>query len=249
MSYIEKKFKNEITLVFEELSSMEKGLMELLKEKSLQKVEEIAKVCSELVKKINLILKKFYPEIKDMEDKIIIKSSLRFYYDLIEKLTTYIRHVENFRQIDENVLNSLKEHVQEKKKLINGKFKELATRELTTFYNPKARKELESILEDKIRTKEREFFTFGTFEQEIKKKARLAGATEIMIFTASSEEREKINFAQSLIHFKINKNDDDLLEKVGNEIQSFLLSKGYKVKLDRDKLFTDARLLPDAPKK
>ena len=249
MSYIEKKFRNEITLVFEELSSMEKGLMALLEQNSLRKTEEIAKICSELVKKINLILKKFYPEIKNIEDKIIIKSSLRFYYDLIEKLTTYIRHVENFRQIDENVFNSLKKHIYDKKKLIGGKFKELATRELTTFYNPKAREELESILEEKIKTKEREFFTFGTFEQEIKKKARLAGATEIMIFTASSEEREKINFAQSLIHFKINKNDDDLLEKVGNEIQSFLLSKGYKVKLDRDKLFTDARLLPDAPKK
>ncbi len=245
MSYIEKKYRREISLIFEDLASTEKFLLDLLNQKSLQKSEEIAKYCSELVKKINVILKKLYPEIKNLDDKIAIKASLRFYFDLIDKLTDYIRHVENFHKIDEHYYDSIINYVEDKEKLVNGKFKQLATQEITTFYSSKAREELEEILEEKLKTKSLEFFTIGPFEQEIKKKGRLAGATDINISPATMDDKNKVKNAQSIIQFKINKNDEELLNKVGNELEEFLHSKGYKVELLRNKLITDAKLLPD----
>lgn len=249
MSYIEKKYRQQISLVFTDLSSQEKFLLDLLEKKSFKYTEEIAKNCSEIVKQINIILKKLYPEITNLEDKISIKSTLRFYYDLIDKLTDYIRHVENFHKIGEEYYDSIINFIKNKDKLVNGKFKRLATQELTTFYNPKAREELEGILEEKLRVKSQEFFTIGPFEQEIKKRARLAGATEIRILTATANEKLKKGFGQSVIRYKININNETLLEKVGNEIKELLISKGYKAENTKpDFIITDAKMLPDPEK-
>ncbi|MBD3253848.1 MAG: hypothetical protein GF383_02090, partial [Candidatus Lokiarchaeota archaeon] len=100
MSYIEEKYYDKILKTFEGLTGLQDKLVEIFEEKSIKRAEEIAKHCSQVNKKVNLILKKFYPEIKEIDKKLKIKSNLKFYFDLIDKLTDFIRHVENFNKID-----------------------------------------------------------------------------------------------------------------------------------------------------
>jgi len=99
MSYIEKKYRNKITEVFDDLSAIEQDILRLLTHKSIKFSDKIAKLCALCTKMVNLILKKYYPEIKQINDKLRIKSRLKFYYDLIDKLTHYIRCVEEFQKL------------------------------------------------------------------------------------------------------------------------------------------------------
>ncbi|MCK4779278.1 MAG: hypothetical protein KAT57_03785, partial [Candidatus Lokiarchaeota archaeon] len=79
MSYIEKKYRLKINEIFEDLPILENYLIELLNRNSVKVINEIASVCAKFNKGINLILKKYYPEIKEMKDKLEIKSFLKFY--------------------------------------------------------------------------------------------------------------------------------------------------------------------------
>ncbi|MFX1411753.1 MAG: hypothetical protein ACFFA6_15490, partial [Promethearchaeota archaeon] len=121
MSYIEKKYREKIHQIFEELPALEKSLIIALNKKSVKNIDEIAKLCADFNKNINLILKKYYPEIKEMNDKLDIKSTLKFYYDLIHKLTDLVRNIENFQKIDQEYYNKLIEFLYEKENLISGK--------------------------------------------------------------------------------------------------------------------------------
>jgi hypothetical protein len=139
MSYIEKKYNLKIKEIFNSLTILDGSLADQLNKRSVKNVIEIAKLCAEFNHNINLILKKYYPEIKDMNDKLEIKSTLKFYFDLIFKLTDLVRHVENFQRIDQEYFDRLMEFIEEKEFLINGKYKDICTQELTAFYDKSSR--------------------------------------------------------------------------------------------------------------
>ncbi|MFX0008985.1 MAG: hypothetical protein ACFE9R_01615, partial [Candidatus Hermodarchaeota archaeon] len=94
MSYIEKKYNSKILEIFDELTALEQDILKLFEFKSIEYSDKVAKLCALSTNKINLILKKYYPEIKQISDKLRIKSRLKFYFDLIDKMTHYIRCVE-----------------------------------------------------------------------------------------------------------------------------------------------------------
>ena len=67
MSYIEEKYKNKINEIFrKELPQWEEYLLELFTKKSITIGDNVAKTCSEVNKNVNLILKKYYPEINEI---------------------------------------------------------------------------------------------------------------------------------------------------------------------------------------
>jgi len=84
MSYIEKKYRGKIFELFDDTINLEVDILELFKQKSIQISDKIAKLCSLCNKNINLILSKYYPEIKEMDDKLYIKAYLKFRYNMIE---------------------------------------------------------------------------------------------------------------------------------------------------------------------
>ncbi|MHA2324133.1 MAG: hypothetical protein ACXACB_01945, partial [Promethearchaeota archaeon] len=195
---------------------------------------------------INLILKKYYPEIKGMSDKLTIKSVLKFYYDLIHKLTDLVRNVENFQKIDQEYYDKLIEFITEKENLIAGKYKRICAQELTAFYDPSSRRNLENVLIEKIERKNRQYFTIGSLEEEIKKIGKLAGASIVIISAADDLSKEDLETAQSLILYDID-NDEDLgvLNEIGESLKKFLESKEYQIVVKSDYVITNAKLLPD----
>lgn len=246
MSYIEKKYLKEINRIFSELEQSDKNLLELINSKSVKIVDQIAQLCAESNKKINLILKKYYLEIKEIDDKLKIKSSLNFYFDLIDKLTDFIKKVENFQNIDEKYFDSLINFIDNKENLISGKYKQICAQELTTFYNNSSRQNLEKILAAKLEKKSREYFTFGSLEEEIKKIARAAGANQVVIKTVDSLKKAEFESARSVISFTVSPNDEEnKLVQIGDEIKKFLESKRYKAIKKSNTVITDAKLLPD----
>jgi hypothetical protein len=247
MSYIEKKYRDKIQQIFEELPELENYLLGHLKKKSLTISEDIATLCAQFNKKINQILKKYYPEIKNMDDKLDIKSTLKFYYDLIDKLTDFIRLIENVQKIDENYYEILIEFIEDKKNLISEKYRQICRRELTAFYDKKSREELEKVIATKFEIKSRQFFTMGPFEEEIKKIAKIAGADEVSIDQAKKiDEGDSFESAQSVIKYIISSQDQVKLNKVGEELRKYLESKNYKVVVKPGLVITDAKLLPDS---
>ena len=246
MSYIEKKYRDKIRQIFEELPELESHLLEHLNKKSLTISDNIAKLCAQFNKNINQILKKYYPEIKNMDDKLDIKSTLKFYYDLIDKLTDFIRLIENFQKIDENYYESLIEFIEDKENLIRGKYRQICQQELTAFYDKKSRDHLEKVIASKFERKSRQFFTMGPLEEEIKKIAKIAGANEVVISLAKSlDETNFFESAQSVITFSISPEDEKKLDAIGEELKNFLESKNYKTQLKLGIVITDAKLLPD----
>jgi hypothetical protein len=246
MSYIEKKYNLKIKEIFITLTTLDGSLADQLNKRSVKNVIEIAKLCAEFNHNINLILKKYYPEIKDMNDKLEIKSNLKFYFDLIFKLTDLVRQVENFQRIDQEYYDRLMEFIDEKEILISGKYKDICTQELTAFYDKSSRENLERVLLEKIERKNRQFFTFGSLEEEIKKRATLMGASSVVITVADNLSKEEIESAQSIIMFDINEDQEfTVLTKIGEEIKEFLESKDYLCFLKNDTIITNAKLLPD----
>ena len=246
MSYIEKKYRDKIRQIFEELPELESHLLEHLNKKSLTISDNIAKLCAQFNKNINQILKKYYPEIKNMDDKLDIKATLKFYYDLIDKLTDFIRLIENFQKIDDNYYESLIDFIEDKENLITGKYKQVCIRELTAFYDKRSRDHLEKVIATKFERKSRQFFTMGPLEEEIKKIAKVAGADDTNIILAKSmDESYLFESAQSVIKFTISTEDQNKLEKIGEELKKYLESKKYKVELKPGFVITDAKLLPD----
>ena len=230
MSYIEKKYKNKILEIFKDLSILDNDVLELFNHKSIQYTEKIAKLCALCNKQINLILRKYYPEIKQMEDKLQIKSNLKFYFDLLDKLTDFVRKVENFQKIDEKYYDAIIEFIREKDLLISGKYKAICTQELTAFYDQSTRDNLERIIAEKFERKNREFFTMGPLEEEIKKIAKIAGADEVAILK-DEEMVKRINFIdnpRTIIHYTVYSEDEEKLKKVGAELKAYLISKGYE---------------------
>jgi len=230
MSYIEKKYRNKITEVFDDLSAIEQDILRLLTHKSIKFSDKIAKLCALCTKMVNLILKKYYPEIKQINDKLRIKSRLKFYYDLIDKLTHYIRCVEEFQKLDEQYYETIIKFIEEKESLILGKYKDISSHELTVFYDKKTREELEKVLAEKIELGSKQFFTLGSLEEEIKKIARIAGAEEVTILTNEEilKRAEFIANPKAIIQYSVFFRDEELLKSIGRELKEFLTTKGYE---------------------
>ncbi|MFX0027710.1 MAG: hypothetical protein ACFE8B_00750 [Candidatus Hermodarchaeota archaeon] len=246
MSYIEKKYYTKIKEVFDHLSSLDNSLLIQLKKKSVKNINEIAKLCADFNHNINLILKKYYPEIKGMDDKLDIKSTLKFYYDLIFKLTDLVRNIENFQNVDQEYYDNLVDFIDDKKNLISGKYRIICAQELTAFYDQNSRQNLEKVLLEKIERKSRNYFTFGSLEEEIKKVGTVAGASSVVISAADSLSKEDLESAKSMIIFDIGEEQDfRILTKIGEEIKKFLDSKKYTSIIKNDVVITDAKLLPD----
>lgn len=246
MSYIEKKYLRKIYDTFDDLAGIDKKLLELIEYKSFNKADEIAKSLANLNKKINLILRQYYPEIKEMDEKLKIKSIMKFYYDLLDKLTDFIRNVETFQKIDDRYYQSLIEFIEEKEQLIDNKYKGIATRELTSFYDKKSRENLEKILESKLKLRDREYFTFGSLEEEVKKIAQLNGASSVTIEKPNINQMERVEKIKTVIGFERNDGDIEKIEQIGKALNIYLQAKGYKVIfIHKNLLLTNANLLED----
>jgi len=261
MSYIEKKYRNKITEVFDDLSTIEQDILRLLTHKSIKFSDKIAKLCALCTKNVNLILKKYYPEIKQINDKLKIKSRLKFSYDLIDKLTHYIRCVEEFQKLDDTYYDTIIDFIEEKENLILGKYKDISSHELTVFYDKKTREELERVLAEKIELGTKQFFTFGSLEEELKKIARIAGADSLKIIDDEEmiKRSEFIDNPKAIIYYSVFSSDEEVLKTIGRELKEYLISKGYEAIIllleisdystDRDYLtgsvVTNAKLLPD----
>ena len=143
-----------------------------------------------------------------MKDKLVIKSTLKFYYDLIDKLTDLVRNIENFQKIDPDYYKKLIEFIEDKDILINGKYKTICSQELTAFYDPTSRANLEKIISEKFLSKSKQYFTFGSLEEEIKKIAQLAGADYISIVPPSDSILEELPSALSAIIYSVLNEED-----------------------------------------
>lgn len=246
MSYIEKKYKNNIFETFNELSGFERDILNLLNHKSIAYTDKIAKLCAICTKKINLILKKYYPEIKTIDDKLNIKVYLKFYYDLIDKLTDLVRNIEQFQKLDDNYYNSIIDFIINKEILIKGKYREICSKELTSFYDKETRNKIEKMLMEKIEKKSREFFSMGPLEEEIKKIARSYGASSVSIKKAAEKEKELMSDAYSIITYKVESEmKSTTIEEIGEHLKEFLESKKYAVLLKPYVIITNAKLLSD----
>ena len=230
MSYIEKKYSNRITEVFDDLSAIEQDILQLFSNKSIEFSDKIAKLCALCTKNVNLILKKYYPEIKQIDDKLRIKSRLKFYFDIIDKMTHYIRCVEEFQKLDDKYYDAIIEFIEDKEGLISGKYKDISSHELAIFYDKKTREELERVLVEKIELGSKQFFTLGSLEEEIKKIARIAGAEEVTILTNEEilKRAEFIANPRAIIQFSVFFRDEELLKNIGRELKEYLSSKGYE---------------------
>ena len=235
MSYIEEKYKDKINEIFrKELPQWEEYLLELFNKKSITISDNVAKTCAEVNKNINLILKKFYPEINEIDDKLEIKSQLKFYYDLLDKLTDFIRNLENFQKVDDQYYEFIIDFINDKEDLISGKYTAISRQELTAFYDKRSRDNLENILAEKLERRERQFFAMGPLEEEIKKIGRAAGASQVSIFSAEERKMGKFNIIdnpQSIIHYTVLSDDEDKLKDIGREIRAYIRSKGYEAEL------------------
>jgi hypothetical protein len=262
MSYIEKKYNNKISEVFGELTKIEQDILKLFTYKSIKYSDKVAKLCALTNKSINLILKKYYPEIKQISDKLRIKSYLKFYYDLLDKMIHYIRCVEEFQKLDDQYYDAIIELIENKEYLISGKYREISSNELTVFYDKKTREELERVLTEKIELGSKQFFTFGSLEAEIKKIAIYAGADEVVIFNNEEilKRAEFIDNPRTIIHYSVYSTNEDLLKEIGREIKKFLILRGYEAIIllleitdktqDREFLtgsvITNVKLIPDS---
>jgi len=230
MSYIEKKYNSKISEVFDELDKIEQDILKLFIYKSIKYSDKVAKLCALSNKSINLILKKYYPEIKQISDKLRIKSRLKFYYDLLDKMTHYIRCVEEFQKLDDLYYDAIIDFINEKENLISGKYKEISSNELMIFYDKKTHEELERVLVEKIELGSKEFFTLGSLEEEIKKIARIAGAEEVTILNNEEilKRAEFIDNPRAIIQYSVFFRDEELLKSIGRELKEYLSSKGYE---------------------
>ena len=90
--------------------------------------------------------------------------------------------------------------IDDKNNLISGKYRYICRQELTAFYDKNSRENLEKIIAAKFERRNREFFTFGSLEEEIKKIAKVAGAEKVEIKKINDQKyRNLLPMAQSLI--------------------------------------------------
>ncbi|MBN1214416.1 MAG: hypothetical protein JXA99_03130 [Candidatus Lokiarchaeota archaeon] len=243
MSFIEKKYLSKIIKIFDNLSLIEDNILHLIKLKDIKKIDDIAKECSSLNKDMNLILKKYYPEVKNIQDKLKVKSIMNFYYDLLDSLTDLVRKAENFQKIDSEYFNTLIKFIKNKDNLIIDKYKPIATQEFTSFYDKKSRENLEKILEFKLKVNSNEYFTFGSLEEEIKKIATINGVKKILFKAPGKEETILFGWVKSIISFIIDDmQDKKLLKDIIKKIKDYLESKNYHVEVNSNNIFTNAEL-------
>ena len=247
MSYIENKYLEKIKEIFQALTVLDDRLLELMNQKSIKHVDDYALICANITKQVNLILKKYYPEIKEMSHKLEIKSQLKFYYDLMDNLTDLVRHVENFEKIDDNYYKLFIDFIKDKDTLISGKYRAICSQELTAFYDQETRNALEAIVAEKFEAKNHEFFAMGPLESELKKIGKIAGAEDILIKPINEGlKKEAFESAQTVLEFMVNPEaNKNIINKVGEELRDFLESKKYKVVIKDNLLITNARLLSD----
>jgi hypothetical protein len=145
-------------------------------------------------------------------------------------LTHYIRCIEEFQKLDDQYYETIIDFIEEKENLISGKYTEISTHELTVFYDRTTREELERVLAEKIELGSKQFFTFGSLEEELKKIARNAGADSVTII--DDEEMIKrsdfIDNPQAIIYYSVFSTDEELLKTIGRELKRYLISKGYE---------------------
>lgn len=224
--------------VFDKMAILEKKLLDLLIQKPKSLDDEIARLIVDFNKSLNLILGHYYPKVENLDDKLTIRAILKYFYDLIRKLMEYIRAIEVFGEIDGKYFNDLIDFLGDKSDLITGKYTELSSRELTAFYDQSTRSMLEKILQSKLGTGSKQFFTFGSLEEEIKKIAKIAGAESVIIEKAKDEEH-------TIIKYSVLENNSNKLAAVGQELKKYLVSKKYIVEVRSNFVLTDAKLLPD----
>jgi len=140
----------EIFTIFNSLETQEPELIYILEKHSIKPTDEIAKSCAIISSSINSILK-LYPDITEMNDKIKIKAHLKFYYELITKLMHFLKSIENFQQLSYDYYDQTIEFLERKNFLINGKYTNLAKRELEIFFSEEKRKEMEFFLGKKLK--------------------------------------------------------------------------------------------------
>lgn len=244
MAYIEKKYKTKIAEIFEDLIELDKEILVQFNKKSIVCVDDIAKLCAQCNRMINKILKQYYPEIKELDDKLKIKASLKFYYELIDILTDFVKNVEQFQKIDEKYYEVVIKFIEAKEKLISGKFANISAQELTAFYDKKTRDTLEKILAEKIERKEREYFAIGPLEQELRKMGHISGAKFISITKPQKNQKILLDHVESVINYSEGI-DNKQVEKVGEAIKNYLESKKFKVLIQEGLILTDAKLFPD----
>lgn len=244
MAYIEKKYKRKIAEIFEGLIELDNEVLSQFNKKSISCVDDIAKLCAQCNRKINQILKQYYPEIKNLDDKLKIKASLKFYFELIDKLTDFVKNVEQFLKMDDKYYDNLIKFLEEKENLISGKFADISAQELTAFYDKKTRDNLEKILAEKLERKEREYFVIGPLEQEIRKIGKISGAKLISITRPERGHKIILNNVESVISYSEGLLDEQI-EKIGNAIKNYLESKKFDALIQKGSILTNARLLPD----
>jgi len=144
----------------------------------------------------------------------------------------------------ERYYDNLIQFIQEKDKLISGKYKRICSQELTAFYDKRTRDNLEKILAEKIEQKNREFFAIGPLEQELKKIGQIAGAKSISIITPRESDKYLLKTVKSVIEYS-HGIDEAEAERVGREIKNFLESKKFKALIHAGFILTDAKLLLD----
>ena len=230
MSYIEEKYAEKILKILDNLSSVEQDIGKLLEDKTIKHSDKIATLCAQCNTDLNLILKKYYPEIKSLDSKLQIKSRMKFYFELIDKLTDFIRNIETYQKLDDKYYELIIEFIRNKEFLISGKYTDICSQELIVFYDKTTRAHLEEILGKKLMIHERQFFTLGPLEEEIKKIANIAGADEVAIFK-DKDMINRLNFIEnpsSLIYYSVYSEDEELLKEIGTEIKKYLVSKGYE---------------------
>ncbi|TFF96163.1 MAG: hypothetical protein EU547_06735 [Promethearchaeota archaeon] len=243
MSYIEKKYFQKIIEIFDNLKKSDKTLLDLIKQKSLKKADDISTELASVNRNLNLILGKYYPEIKDLNDKLKIKSIMKFYYDLLDKFTDFLRHVENFNRLDDRYYDSIITFIHDKESLINNKYRRIVSQELMNFYDQKSRENLERILASKMESKNREFFTIGSLEEEIKKIAKINGATKIVFNKPEKKHRSEMKDAKTVISYNC-KDENKIDDKIAIILKNFLKSKNYEVIINKNsELITNVKLL------
>ena len=106
--------------------------------------------------------------------------------------------------------------------------------------------EFQKIISEKFLAKRKEYFTFGSLEEEIKKIAQIAGADQVSINPVDESMKQELESARSIINYSVsNENDTRILEKIGAELKEFLESKEYLVIVRPGLIITDALLFSD----
>lgn len=110
------------------------------------KINEYAGLVARYSQEINAMLK-IYPNKQIWEEKIDIKSELKFSYDFLNMLVNIIRKLELNVHLDVQTLNQAIEYINNREQLIKSTYRSLAIEELESFFDPQIRERLEAHLQ------------------------------------------------------------------------------------------------------